>query len=379
MRTSLFHIDNHNKITEMKPAPYENEDAIQSLLESHPEVLAGDQFAGEEPRRWALVAREVEVPDGEGGSARWSLDHLYLDQDAIPTLVEVKRRSDTRSRREVIGQMFDYAANGPSYWAIGDLQASFATTHTDVGSDSTETLQKLFGDGVDAENYWPRVEDNLRNGRIRMIFVVDDMPPELLRIVEFLARQMRDAEVYAVEIRQHLSPAGRLLSTRVLGRTQNAETKISKTQSAVVLNEAEWLDRLEVKHGAASRATAIDLIEHARQFGLETFVTQAQNPSIGTRVKVKGSTRYPFFLVPNGKASISLSYLVYAPGFASDEKRQELVDRMHSAGFEFQMANLNGDIRIPLSALAAPEIRARYLQVLRWMVGELPKEASVGG
>ncbi|RUX32616.1 hypothetical protein EOA13_00470 [Mesorhizobium sp. M7A.F.Ca.US.011.01.1.1] len=185
----------------MKAAPYENEDAIQSLLESHPEVLAGDQFAGEETRRWALVAREVEVPDGEGGSARWSLDHLNLDQDAIPTLVEVKRRSDTRSRREVIGQMFDYAANGPSYWAIGDLQTSFAKTHADLSSDSIETLQKLFGDGVDAEAYWPRVEDNLRNGRIRMIFVVDDMPPELLRIVEFLARQMRDAEVYAVEIR----------------------------------------------------------------------------------------------------------------------------------------------------------------------------------
>ncbi|RUX32617.1 hypothetical protein EOA13_00475 [Mesorhizobium sp. M7A.F.Ca.US.011.01.1.1] len=145
------------------------------------------------------------------------------------------------------------------------------------------------------------------------------------------------------------------------------------------MNEAEWLDRLEAKHGAASRATAIDLIEHARQLGLDTFVTQAQNPSVGTRLKVKGSTRYPFFLVPNGKASISLSYLVYAPGFASEEKRQELVDRMHSAGFEFQMANLNGDIRIPLSALAAPDIRARYLQVLMWMVGELPKEASVGG
>jgi len=372
MRTSLFHIDNNNNIAEMKAAPYENENAIQSLLASYPDVLAGDQFAGEEPRRWALVAREVEVPDSEGGSARWSLDHLYLDQDAIPTLVEVKRRSDTRSRREVIGQMFDYAANGPSYWAIGDLQTSFAKTHADVDNDSSEALRKLFGDGIDAENYWLRVEDNLRNGRIRMIFVVDDMPPELLRIVEFLARQMRDSEVYAVEIRQHLSPAGRLLSTRVLGRTQNAETKIAKTQSAIVLSEGEWFDRLEAKHGQTARASAIAMIEGARQLGLETFVTEARNPSIGTRIKVNGTTRYPFFLVPNAKAAISLSYLVYAPGFAGEEKRQELVDRMRAAGFEFQMTNLNGDIRIPLSALAAPDMLARYLEILGWMLGELP-------
>lgn len=131
-----------------------------------------------------------------------------------------------------------------------------------------------------------------------MILVVDDMLPKLSHIVEFINQQMREAEVYTVEIRQQLSLAGRLLSTRVLGCTQNAETKITKTQSAVVLNGAD------------------------------------------------------------GEASISLSYLVYAPGFASEEKRQELVDRMHSADFEFQMANLNGDIRIPLSALAAQTSRA---------------------
>jgi len=36
-----------------------------------------------------------------GGSALkcWALDHLLLDQDAIPTLVEVKRSSDTRIRK----------------------------------------------------------------------------------------------------------------------------------------------------------------------------------------------------------------------------------------------------------------------------------------
>jgi hypothetical protein len=30
----------------------------------------------------------------------------------VPTLLEVKRSSDTRIRREVVGQMLDYAANG---------------------------------------------------------------------------------------------------------------------------------------------------------------------------------------------------------------------------------------------------------------------------
>ena len=42
------------------------------------------------------------IPGNEDGAGRWSVDHLFLDQDAIPTLVEVKRSTDTRIRREVV-------------------------------------------------------------------------------------------------------------------------------------------------------------------------------------------------------------------------------------------------------------------------------------
>src|SRR5262249_47674536 len=34
------------------------------------------------------------VPSEEEGGGRWALDHLFLDQDAVPTLVEVKRGGD---------------------------------------------------------------------------------------------------------------------------------------------------------------------------------------------------------------------------------------------------------------------------------------------
>jgi hypothetical protein len=40
---------------------------------------------------------------------------LIIDQHAIPTLVEVKRSTDTRIRREVVSQMLDYAANADNY------------------------------------------------------------------------------------------------------------------------------------------------------------------------------------------------------------------------------------------------------------------------
>ena len=56
-----------------------------------------------------LVRREVPV-------AGLSLDHLFVDQDAIPTLIETKRGEDTRGRRDVVAQMLDYAANAAIQW-----------------------------------------------------------------------------------------------------------------------------------------------------------------------------------------------------------------------------------------------------------------------
>lgn len=83
----------------LRERPYDSEDLLQALLEQHPELLAGDQV-GDEARRWLLVRREAGVPGHEGGGGRWSLDHLFIDDEAIPTLVEVKRSADTRVRRE---------------------------------------------------------------------------------------------------------------------------------------------------------------------------------------------------------------------------------------------------------------------------------------
>ena len=98
----------NDKLVRMDESPYASEDLLQELLEKHPNLLAGDQIDSAHPRRWLLVKREAKLASEEDGEGRWSVDHLFLDQDGIPTIVEVKRSSDTRIRREVVGQMLDY-------------------------------------------------------------------------------------------------------------------------------------------------------------------------------------------------------------------------------------------------------------------------------
>ena len=103
----------------MRERPYDSEAILQELLERYPSLLAGDEAPGERPRAWVLVEREAGVgPRDEGAGDRWWVDHLFLDQDGVPTLVEVKRSTDSRIRREVVGQMLDYAANALAYWPL---------------------------------------------------------------------------------------------------------------------------------------------------------------------------------------------------------------------------------------------------------------------
>lgn len=74
----------------MTEAPYDSEDVLQRLLAKFPDLLAGDQLASGEAQRWLLIDRESALPDSEDGGGRWSVDLLFLDHEAVPTLVEVK-------------------------------------------------------------------------------------------------------------------------------------------------------------------------------------------------------------------------------------------------------------------------------------------------
>jgi hypothetical protein len=191
-------------LMEMREHAYDSEDLLQRWLAKYPDLLAGGDQLAASPRRWLLVKREAGIPDREAGGSRWALDHLFIDQDAMPTLVEVKRGDDTRIRREVVGQMLDYAANGVVYWPAGRLRADFEARCAKEGTDPGEVFRDSLGDDLEPDRFWDEVEQNLRSGRIRLVFVSDLIPPELRRVIEFLNEQMSLSEVIGVEIKQYV-------------------------------------------------------------------------------------------------------------------------------------------------------------------------------
>src|SRR3954469_22707966 len=156
-------------LIEMTERPYDAEAVLQQLLADHPNLLVQEQD-GDRRKRWLLVQREIGIGDEPDASSRWSLDHLFLDEDGVPTLVEVKRSSDTRIRREVVGQMLEYAANARSYWSVDALRAWFNARCEGRGVEPDRALQEAFPSVENADSYWEMVATNLAAGKLRLVF-----------------------------------------------------------------------------------------------------------------------------------------------------------------------------------------------------------------
>ena len=95
----IYLIEKNGNLVELQERSYDSEARLQELLARYPSLLAGDQMETAEPRRWVLVAREMGLPSEEDGSDRWSVDHLFLDQDGVPTVVERTKPRMGRPRR----------------------------------------------------------------------------------------------------------------------------------------------------------------------------------------------------------------------------------------------------------------------------------------
>jgi hypothetical protein len=219
---------------------------LQRLLERNPLLLSGEQIDPDNPREWLLIKREMPVPDPSSGALRWSIDFVYVDPFAIPTLVECKRCDDTRSRREVVAQMLEYAANGHHYWTASEMR-SYAEAAAG-GGEALAAALPVFAQTEDrtVEGFFTSIERNLREAKMRLVFFLEESPNELRSLVDFLNRQMTNTEVFLVEARQYQCASQRVVVPRLFGYTEEARVvkrearKEAQASSGELGPEAYW-------------------------------------------------------------------------------------------------------------------------------------------
>lgn len=215
MGTELYILSN-GQAAKMIEKKYETEIDLQKLIADNPQLLTE-----QEDEQLILINREMQVMKSEDSSDSYSLDHLFVNQDGLPILVEVKRSSDTRIRREVIAQMLDYASRAAN-WSVQYLRQCFCENNDD------ETIQ-----AYDTDEFWQQVATNIKAERMRLIFAADEIPATLKIIIDFLNRNLKNIEVCGAEIRQYQSDSNSLISSSIIcGNTLK--------QAAISSRNIEW-------------------------------------------------------------------------------------------------------------------------------------------
>lgn len=340
----IYAEDETGRLVPMSPAAPPDEDELQALIADHPDIV------GEAEGELLFIARESGIPDADGAAVRWAIDHLFVTRGAVPVLLEVKRATDTRLRREVVGQLLDYAANGSAYWPAGTLEDAFRATSAAQGQDPGDRLAAFLGEAETA-GFWGQVEANLAAGRLRLVIAADVIPPELARVIEFLNDQMR-AEVRGVELRYFRSAGGRrTLVPRIVGQTERAKVvKGDGSRPTPSVSVDAWLAQITEERGTPFAEPARRLIDLVVTLGASLSITAANSVAVAFPGGAGGPVK-PMHLTRRGRIEFSLGSLARVPALADPAVRQAWLDKVEAQVGGLSHPRADGWPRLPLDRL----------------------------
>ena len=189
---------------------YEND--LEDLLFRYPGALPigaiDSSYAGTVP-----ICRQLELPAGYA-------DALYINQSGRITLAEFKLWRNPQARREVIGQILDYAKDLAS-WGYEDLQRQVSLASGKRGNAIYDLVRERWPDVKEAE-FVDNVTRHLRRGEFLLLIIGDEIQEGAANIVDFVRRYSGlHFNLAMVEAALYRDAANRLIvQPRVLARTE---------------------------------------------------------------------------------------------------------------------------------------------------------------
>jgi hypothetical protein len=265
--------------------------------------------------------------------------------------------------------MLDYAANGVMYWPLERLRSTFEANCKTQGRGPEAALRGSFGLELNPDEFWQKATTNLQAGKVRLIFVADKIPAELRRIVEFLNQQMNLAEVFAVEIKQHVAEHFKAFVPRLIGQTAQAQ-RTKSVGASRPLDEEYFFEALESNRSSNEAATAAKILEWAK---INEFSINWGSASLTLGLNHAGQRHQVVGVYTDGSLEIKFAYIQWKAPFDEEAKRLALRDRLNEVtGMQIQTAEVT-DKRpsYSLSVLQGKTDRERFLAALDWFVGEV--------
>lgn len=164
--TKVFERDGDG-FAEVVDRPFKDENELQALIETSPKVIPWDIDER------SVVAREFQTEAGP-------IDNLILDSEGQIIIIEAKLYHNSQ-RRQVLGQVLDYAAQLPKFGPHAFIDAIRRVTGRDF-------LNGWFKDNIEREAFFRQLEQNLSRGSFNMIIAMDRSDDLLRDAVAYLNR-----------------------------------------------------------------------------------------------------------------------------------------------------------------------------------------------
>ncbi|MDO8688745.1 MAG: hypothetical protein Q7R39_01815 [Dehalococcoidia bacterium] len=212
-----------------------DESWIQSVIERNPNILPVSEI---EPAFAPLISIGKEVSTKAG-----AIDNLFLSAEGYITLVENKLWRNSKARREVVGQIIDYAAE-LSRWKIDDLERQIKDynkvfRHANMGLLETIRMIGTIGDN-DESSIRDSISRNLKRGRFLLLIVGDGIHEDVEAMVDYLNQTPQLHFTLAlVEMRVYEMKTGNdcwhLVIPQLVTRTREIERAIVRVEGSSIV------------------------------------------------------------------------------------------------------------------------------------------------
>lgn len=166
-------------VIQLQPAKHPfSEDWLQEFVFAHYHSIPINEI---EPAFSSLIPVCRELPTKAG-----PIDLLFINSAGLLTLVECKLWKNPEARRQVVGQILDYAKE-MSQWSYEQLQRA-VTVAQGAGQPSIFELVKLNAEDSDERDFVDSVTRNLRRGRFLLVILGDGIRENVEQIAEFLEK-----------------------------------------------------------------------------------------------------------------------------------------------------------------------------------------------
>lgn len=193
---------------------------LQELIMRHPSLLPIEQmepaFAPAIP-----ICMELNVPSGY-------VDNLYATPTGDLIIGETKLFRNPEARREVVGQIIDYAKDLAA-WTYADLDAAIRKAEPVAGSPSQglfATVAAASGpEGLEEARFVDAVSRNLARGRFLLLIIGDGIQEGTEGITRFLQEHAQLhftfglVELAIYELPERAGTPGYLVQPRIVART----------------------------------------------------------------------------------------------------------------------------------------------------------------